>query len=124
MLTFGGPANLPEEPGAPGVDAEILSQWTRVRDRLKSDVGEVEYRNWLRQMTFAGIDGDEVTIHLPTSFLRDWVRNHYSERLSALWQAENTAVQRLELRVGAASASVAARARGGGSQAAPHRRTR
>ena len=28
----------------------------------QSEVGEVEYRTWLRQMTLAGVDGDEVTV--------------------------------------------------------------
>jgi chromosomal replication initiator protein len=86
--------------GAP----RLAAQWTRVRSRLQSEVGEVEYRTWLRQMTFGGLDGDEVTIRLPTRFLRDWVRSHYADRLSALWQAENAGVRRVDIRVGGASA--------------------
>jgi chromosomal replication initiator protein len=77
-----------------------------VRDRLKQEVGEVEYRTWLRQMVLAGVDGEEVTVHLPTRFLRDWVRSHYGDKLSALWQAENPEIHRVDLRVGAATAMV------------------
>ena len=102
MMMFGGPPDLSGEPGISCLSPELTAQWTRVRDRLKADVGEVEYRTWLRQMNLAGLDGDEVTIHLPTRFLRDWVRSHYGDKLSALWRAENSAVQRVELRVGAA----------------------
>ena len=51
-------------------------------------------------MTLAGLDGDEITVHLPTRFLRDWVRSHYGDRISALWQEENSAVHRVEIRVG------------------------
>ena len=40
-------------------------------------------------MTLSGIDGDEVTVHLPTRFLRDWVRSHYGEKIEKLWQAED-----------------------------------
>ena len=39
--------------------ADLAAQWARVRGRLHHEVGEVEYRTWLRQMTLAGIDGDE-----------------------------------------------------------------
>ncbi len=53
-------------------------------------------------MTLAGIDGDEVTVALPTRFLRDWVTSRYGDRISAFWQAENTAVRRVDIRVGAA----------------------
>jgi chromosomal replication initiator protein len=82
--------------------AELSAEWTRVRTRLQTDVGEVEYRTWLRQMSLGGTDGDEVTVLLPTRFLRDWVRSHYGDRISALWQAENCRVRRVDIRVGRA----------------------
>jgi len=84
-------------------EAQLDTHWARIRGMLQQEVGEVEYRTWLKQMTLAGQDGDEITIHLPTRFLRDWVRSHYGARLTALWQAENTGVRRLEFRVGSAT---------------------
>ncbi len=81
-------------------EGQLAVQWARVRGRLQSEVGDVEYRTWLRQMTLAGLDGDELTVRLPTRFLRDWVRSHYGDRLKSLWQAENDAVRRVEIRVG------------------------
>jgi len=81
-------------------ERQLAEQWSRVRGRLQSEVGEVEYRSWLRQMTLAGIDGDEVTLHLPTRFLRDWVRGHYGDKLSTLWQQENRHIRRVDIRVG------------------------
>ena len=85
---------------APKVDPQLAAQWARVRGRLQAEVGEVEYRNWLRQMTLVGIDGDEITIHLPSRFLCDWVRSHYGARLDAFWQAESSVVRRVDIRVG------------------------
>lgn len=82
------------------VDPQLASVWARVRGRLQAEVGEIEYRNWLRQMTLVGVDGDEVTVHLPTRFLRDWVRTHYGNRLDALWQAESPNIRRVDIRVG------------------------
>jgi chromosomal replication initiator protein len=83
------------------LDGELGAQWARVRGRLRDEVGEVEYRTWLKQMTLANAEEDEVTIILPTRFLRDWVRSHYGERLKSLWGAENPRIRRVELRVGA-----------------------
>ncbi|WP_264481286.1 chromosomal replication initiator protein DnaA [Acidisoma cellulosilyticum] len=80
--------------------AELAAEWSRVRTRLQNEVGEVEYRTWLRQLSLGGADGDEVTVLLPTRFLRDWVRSHYGDRLSALWQSENNRVRRVDIRVG------------------------
>ncbi len=95
------PATTPR----PAADAGLTSQWARVCIRLQQEVGEVEYRTWLRQMALVGIDGDEVTVSLPSRFLRDWVRTHYADRLNTLWQAENVLVRRVDLRVALSGAA-------------------
>ena len=79
---------------------DLAGQWTRIRGRLQADVGEVEYRTWLRQMTLADLDGDEITVTLPTRFLRDWVSSRYGDRLRAMWQSENPSIRRVDIRVG------------------------
>ena len=102
MITFGGPPAATLSTSVPGNNPaddrrSRAAQWTRVCDRLKQDVGDVEYRTWLRQMTLAGLDGDEVTVHLPTRFLRDWVRSHYGDKLGhALEGGEHRCVQRVD----------------------------
>lgn len=78
--------------------ARMAEAWARVRSRLRAEVGEVEYRTWLRQMTLSGIDGEEAVVTLPSRFLRDWVRSHYGDRLRALWQAEGLGVKRVDVR--------------------------
>ena len=95
---FGGHQG-PQAPGGPA-SAQTATQWARIRGRLQSEVGDVEYRSWLKQMTLAGIEGDEVTVHLPTRFLRDWVRTHYGDMIGKLWRQENPAVLRVDIRVG------------------------
>ncbi len=85
------------EPPVDG-DAKLIKQWVTVRGRLQQEVGEVEYRTWLKQVALAGIDGDEVTVMLPTRFLRDWVNKEYGALITTLWQAENPAVRRVDFR--------------------------
>src|SRR5690349_1026424 len=98
----------PETDGPP-----LAEQWARVRFRLQAEVGEVEYRAWLTQATLIGADGDEVALNLPTRFLRDWVKDHYGDKLNALWQAENHLVRRVDLRVAPISeGTISAAARG------------
>src|SRR3954452_15581520 len=83
----------------PETSGQMVACWARNRGRLRDEVGEVEYRTWLRQMTLQGIDGDEAVILLPTRFLRDWVNSHYGDRLRAPWQGEDAAIRRVEIRV-------------------------
>ncbi|MEA2774530.1 MAG: chromosomal replication initiator protein [Acetobacteraceae bacterium] len=86
---------------------QLAVQWTRIRGRLQTEVGEVEYRTWLRQMNLVGLDGDEITVALPTRFLRDWVSTRYGDRLRAMWQSENPSIRRVDIRVGSATAQPA-----------------
>jgi chromosomal replication initiator protein len=86
-------------PSSPPASAQLAEVWARIRGRLREEFGEVEYRTWLRQMTLASLQGEEVVVVLPTRFLRDWVRSHYGDRLQALWRAEYPAVRRVDLRV-------------------------
>jgi len=86
-------------PSSPSPPAQLAEVWARIRGRLREEVGEVEYRTWLRQMTLSAVQGEEVIVVLPTRFLRDWVRSHYGDRLRALWQAELPTIRRVEFRV-------------------------
>ena len=79
-------------------EAGLTEQWGRVRARLQAEVGEVEYRTWLKQVALASVDGDEVTLVLPTRFLRDWVKKEYGELVTSLWQAENPAIRSVDIR--------------------------
>src|SRR3546814_14985610 len=36
---------------------------------------------------------------VPTRFMRDWVANHYSERLREIWRLENPTVRRVVIHV-------------------------
>src|ERR1700722_17146581 len=73
---------------------QLAGVWARIRGLLQAEVGDAEYRNWLRPMTLTGLTDDEVAISLPTGFVRDWVRDHHGARVNALWQAEYPAVRR------------------------------
>jgi len=92
---------------------QLAESWARVRGRLREDVGEVEYRTWLKQMVLEGIEGDEAVVLLPTRFLRDWVRGHYGDRLRVLWQQEIPAIRRVEVRVAAGARSTPGEAAAG-----------
>ena len=90
----------PDIAGALPTSPHLEASWTRIRARLQAEVGDVEYRTWLRQIRLGEADGDEVTLLLPTRFLRDWVRSQYGDRLSTLWHEEVAAIRRVELQLG------------------------
>ena len=90
------PGEFPRHETDRGQTEQLAAVWARVRGRLQHEVGEVEYRTWLKHMTLVGVDGDEVTIALPSRFMRDWVRSHHADVVMMLWQAEMRIVRRVE----------------------------
>lgn len=97
IWTHAEPSRAPH--GVETGEPQIATQWARIRGRLQADVGDVEYRTWLKQMTLGSVDGEEVTVHLPSRFLRDWVRSHYGEKITRLWQQENPRIRHVDIRV-------------------------
>src|ERR1035438_3937902 len=85
---------------------QLASAWAKIRGQLQAEVGETEYRNWLRPMTLTGLSEDEIAISLPTGFVRDWVREHHGARVNALWRAEYPGVRRVDFVVSDASSPV------------------
>src|SRR5919198_3643776 len=74
-------------------------RWTRVKDRLRAEVGEDVYSSWFARMELDGNDGDTVKLSVPTRFLKSWIQSHYAERVLACWQAEQPGFSRIELTV-------------------------
>ncbi len=74
-------------------------QWSRVKQRLRAELGEDLFNNWFGRATFEEADVATVYLSLPTRFLKSWIESHYGERLLALWQAEQPSVARIEILV-------------------------
>lgn len=97
-----GSARAAAEPIAPvssGGNGLLADAWARIAERMRTEVGDVEYRTWLQQIVLGPVEEDEVTLLLPTRFLRDWVRTQYGDRLNTLWNQEIPAIRRVELQV-------------------------
>jgi chromosomal replication initiator protein len=73
--------------------------WTRVKERLRAEVGNDIYSSWFQRMELDGSEGDTVKLSVPTRFLKNWILEHYAERVLSCWQAEQPGFQRIELTV-------------------------
>jgi chromosomal replication initiator protein len=74
-------------------------RWTRVKDRLRAEVGDDIYSSWFARMELDAIDEDTVKLSVPTRFLKSWVQSHYAEKVLGCWQAEQASILRIELMV-------------------------
>jgi chromosomal replication initiator protein len=90
-----------DSPRTPGVDSALASQWAQVRGRLRTEFGEATFRSWLKPLTLVGQHDNSVNIAVKTRFMRDWITQHYAERIRSLWQAANPDIRSIELVVDA-----------------------
>src|SRR5271165_5053001 len=74
-------------------------RWSRVKGRLKAEVGDDIYSSWFARMDLEDLDQETVRLSVPTRFLKSWIQSHYAERVLACWQAEQNTVGRIELTV-------------------------
>ena len=72
-------------------------RWKRVRERLRAKVGDDIYTSWFARMELESVEDDTVKLSVPTRFLKSWIGSHYSEQLLGCWQAEDTAIKRIEI---------------------------
>jgi chromosomal replication initiator protein len=71
--------------------------WSRVRDRLRAEVGDDVYSSWFARMELEAFEEGMVRLSVPTRFLKSWIQSHYAERVLACWQAQDGNVNRVEL---------------------------
>jgi chromosomal replication initiator protein len=71
--------------------------WSRVKERLRAEVGEDVYSSWFARMDLEALEQGTVRLSVPTRFLKSWIQSHYAERVLACWQAQETQVCRVEL---------------------------
>lgn len=82
------------------VDArQLQTQWYRVCSRLRAEIGNSAFENWVTPIKVDGFGGSEVNLTVPSRFMRDWVLANYLDRLKELWNDENSSVQSIALSI-------------------------
>jgi len=87
-----GPTDTPNQTGE-SVDAV----WTRLRARLRAEVGEDVFNSWFPRMELVEASDGVAHLSVPTKFLKSWVNAHYREKLRRLFQEQNCGVEDVEI---------------------------
>src|SRR6476661_6409247 len=71
--------------------------WSRVKERLRAEVGDDVYSSWFARMDLEAIEEGSVRLSVPTRFLKSWIQSHYAERVLECWQPHEEKAPRVEL---------------------------
>ncbi len=74
-------------------------RWSRVKEKLRAEVGEDIFQSWFARMDLERVEQHTAHLSVPTRFLKSWIQSHYTDRVLACWQGENGEVQRIEVSV-------------------------
>lgn len=94
-------------------------QWGRVKAHLRHELGEDVYSSWFARINFESRAASVVQLSVPTPFIRQWVQNHYGDRIVQLWQKETGDIRRIEYVVRSAVRSPCAATRPHASAPSP-----
>ncbi|MCW5732323.1 MAG: chromosomal replication initiator protein DnaA [Alphaproteobacteria bacterium] len=84
---------------------DLNEQWNRVRAKLRAEFGDAAFNSWLKPLALSDFRDGEVTLSVPTRFMRDWVASHYAIRIRDIWRLENPGLGQLVIRVRGAEAA-------------------
>jgi chromosomal replication initiator protein len=62
--------------------------WAGARERLRRELGEGTFDAWIAPLTLESADNGDLKIGATKAFARNWVANHYAQRIERALQAE------------------------------------
>jgi chromosomal replication initiator protein len=92
------PAALPPSP-LPSFDDPTEAAWASIVEQMRYEFGRQTFDHWLKPLRFLGVDNGTALLAMPTSFMADWVRRQYADRLRTLWASRLPHVRDVRLLV-------------------------
>ena len=86
-------------PSAP----EANDPWARVTSRMRQDIGEAAWRNWIKPLRVSRLEDGTLTLEANSTLARERVTSQYADRLRVISAAEFGGVKKVEVRVAAQS---------------------
>ncbi|OSQ50312.1 chromosomal replication initiator protein DnaA [Thalassospira alkalitolerans] len=79
------------------LDDHTKATWQIVREKLRSEFGATAYRYWLDPVALITVEAGVARLGVPTRAMRDWVTQHYLDRIQSFWHSEDENVHFVEI---------------------------
>lgn len=76
---------------------EIMDLWQTVHRGMRQEFGEAIFRSWLKPLSLQAYYHGTMEVSVPTRFMRDWIQNHYAERILEMCKEKNNDVKKLQI---------------------------
>lgn len=82
---------------------DLENAWGRVTERLRRDIGDAAWRNWIKPLRVSRLKDGTLTLEAVTSLARDRVSSQYADRLrvisAAEYGAQHGSVKQIEVKL-------------------------
>ena len=69
-------------------DARVLACWGRVNQRMRKDIGDAAWRNWIKPLRISRLKEGTLTLEANSTLARERVSSQYADRLRVISSAE------------------------------------
>lgn len=90
---LGASGNTPRETNS------LEAQWEQVRGLLEADLGTATFNSWIAHLGMVAMDSSQVTLSVPTTFMRNWLLRNFLPQIEKSWTQVNPAIDRVEILV-------------------------
>jgi len=93
-----------DAPSPQASDSVAADAWERVTERMRQDIGESAWRNWIKPLRVSRLEDGTLTLEANSTLARERVTSQYADRLRVISAAEYGGVRKVEVRVAAQAA--------------------
>jgi chromosomal replication initiator protein len=83
--------------GALDPTPEVQKAWSSVYKILREEYGEAVFRSWLKPINLQAYYQGTLELSVPTRFMRDWIQNHYHDRIQSLCSELHSDISRVQI---------------------------
>lgn len=102
-------ANMSSDANVAAGSDHALASWNRVQRRLRAELGEDVYASWFKCLELASTQPPVATLSVPTKFLRNWIQQHFIERITTHFRQESPEITRIAIVLRTVGARTSAR---------------
>ena len=71
-------------------------EWSKVKEFVKSNIGESAHTNWIQPIELKEIKGSVAKFKVPTRFIGTWVHRNYGDHIIQGFKNQKLSIDRLE----------------------------
>ncbi|MFN7038422.1 MAG: chromosomal replication initiator protein DnaA [Alphaproteobacteria bacterium] len=80
--------------------------WVEVLSALQDEYGEATSKSWFSKLEFVSLSSTEVTLSIPTNFMKEWISTHYLASITKYWKKFYSSILKVDITISNSHANI------------------